>query len=241
MEEFPGASVIAIWLPCSSMQVGSSALSTTGEVIMNTNAAPRFPTAFALIAAGSLMAAVPSIAGDDDHGRRFATHLSGYNEVHFNGGNPAGSPPTAGFLRGAISTKAKGKFKAKISDDQKIIEYELEYEGLKGDVTQAHIHFGQKSTVGGIVVWLCQTSGTPAPAAVAGVTPACPASGKVTGTIQPFQVLSQEPQGFEGDFDELVRAIRAGATYANVHSSLFGPGEIRGQIEKRDHRDHHRH
>jgi hypothetical protein len=34
--------------------------------------------------------------------------------------------------------------------------------------------------------------------------------------------------------DELVRAIRAGTTYANVHSSTFGPGEIRGQISGHD-------
>jgi hypothetical protein len=34
-----------------------------------------------------------------------------------------------------------------------------------------------------------------------------------------------------GEFAELVRAIKAGATYVNVHSSLFPTGEIRGQIK----------
>ena len=29
---------------------------------------------------------------------------------------------------------------------------------------------------------------------------------------------------------ELIRAMRAGATYANVHTERFGGGEIRGQI-----------
>ena len=37
-----------------------------------------------------------------------------------------------------------------------------------------------------------------------------------------------------GEFDELVRAIRAGVTYANVHSEKFPGGEIRGQIEGGD-------
>ena len=41
-----------------------------------------------------------------------------------------------------------------------------------------------------------------------------------------------------GEFDELVEAIRAGATYANVHSTEFPPGEIRDQISSDDR--HHR-
>jgi hypothetical protein len=41
---------------------------------------------------------------------------------------------------------------------------------LKASVTQAHIHFGQRHTVGGIVVWLCQTTTNPAPASVASST-----------------------------------------------------------------------
>ena len=33
-----------------------------------------------------------------------------------------------------------------------------------------------------------------------------------------------------GEFEELVKAIHAGVTYANVHSSVLPLGEIRGQI-----------
>jgi hypothetical protein len=100
-------------------------------------------------------------------------------------------------------------------------------------VTQAHIHFGQRHTVGGIVVWLCETGLQTAPPEVADATPECPQEGTVRGTITPAQVLAQTAQGIAaGEFDELVRAIRAGATYANVHSTLFGPGEIRGQIDR---------
>ncbi len=78
-------------------------------------------------------------------------------------------------LRGAVSTGARGKFEAELEGD--VIDYELSYKGLEGDVTQAHIHFGQRHTVGGIVVWLCQTAGVPAPSApidVSAVTPLCP-------------------------------------------------------------------
>lgn len=198
---------------------------------MHTSVAQRFPAALALIAAGSLMAAAPSIADDrHDHGRRFATQLSGFNEVHFVAGNPTTDPVQPPALRGAIFTPASGKFRARLDGDR--IVYELEYENLVGDVTQAHIHFGQNHTVGGIVVWLCQTAGTPAPAAVAASTPVCPPQGSVSGTILASQVLAQAAQGFPaGSLEALLSALRAGAAYANVHSTTFGPGEVRGQIE----------
>jgi len=171
--------------------------------------------------------------------------LSGFNEVHFNGGSPTTptTPGTAATLRGAISTGASGKFKAKIDERRDVIEYELSYDHLRGAVTQAHIHFGQRHTVGGIVVWLCQTATNPAPVPVdpISITPLCPAQGTVKGTITPAQVLAQAAQGFDGqfgDFDALIRAIRGGAAYVNVHSSLFGPGEIRGHLRSsRRHRD----
>lgn len=156
--------------------------------------------------------------------------LSGFNEVHFDAGG-TGTPPSAPALRGAVSTTGSGEFRAIIDENARTIDYELSYAGLEGTVTQGHIHFGQRHTVGGIVVWLCQTTTNPAPAAVASSTPVCPQEGTVSGTITPGQVLAQTAQGFAaGDFDELVRAIRNRAAYANVHSSLFPPGEIRGHI-----------
>lgn len=178
----------------------------------------------------ALAAGVATAKDDDDKKGVVATRLSGFNEVHFVAGPPAA-------LRGAISTKASGSFKAVIDEAAKTINYELNYKDLESDVRQSHIHFGQRGTVGGIVVWLCQTAANPAPAAASG-TPICPqdtSAGPVTGVITPGVVLAQDAQGFgAGEFDELVRAIRAGATYVNVHTATFGPGEIRGQL-----RHHH--
>jgi CHRD domain len=199
---------------------------------------------FVLLIVGSIPATLT--ADDDSHNKshHFSARLSGYNEVHFSGGSPA-------TLRGAISTKAKGTFRARLRKNMDVIDYELSYEGLEGTVTQAHIHFGQRHTVGGIVVWLCQTvspgsdpaSPAPPPVDPIAITPLCPAEGTVKGTITPFEVLAQTAQGIAaGEFEELVRALRAGAAYANVHSSLFGPGEIRGQIrDSNRHKDEHKH
>ncbi len=175
-----------------------------------------------------------ALADNDDHNKshKVRVHLSGFNEVHFVAGTPDTTPIVPPALRGAVSTAASGKFVAEIDAQHDIIHYKLSYKHLEGKVTQGHIHFGQRHTVGGIVVWLCQTAGTPAPATVAALTPFCPEpEGTVEGTIIPAQVLGQTAQGIAaGEFDELVRAIRAGATYANVHSTLFPPGEIRGHI-----------
>jgi hypothetical protein len=180
--------------------------------------------AFSLVVGTLVVVSADDDDDDDRDGGRFRTSLSGFNEVHFAAGPPA-------TLRGAISSTGRGRFEAEY-DGLNTISYRLSYRDLEGAVTQSHIHFGQRSTVGGIVVWLCETAASPAPPAVAAVTPDCPEpSGTVSGTITAAQVLAQTAQGIEaGAFDEVVRAIRAGAMYVNVHSSLFPPGEIRGHL-----------
>jgi hypothetical protein len=122
----------------------------------------------------------------------------------------------------AIITTGKGKLKLKINRSAQTIDYELSYSGLEGTAAQAHIHIGQRTANGGIAAFLCG----------GGDKPPCPPSGTVTGTIDRADILAQvPPQGVEaGDFEDFVRAIRAGVTYANVHTSKHGSGEIRGQI-----------
>jgi hypothetical protein len=64
-------------------------------------------------------------------------------------------------------------------------------------------------------------------------TQACPAApATISGTVTPAQVVGPSGQGIDPmEFDELVRAIRAGVTYVNVHSETFPGGEIRGQLK----------
>jgi CHRD domain len=135
-----------------------------------------------------------------------------------------------------ISTPANGEFKARVSRFSEEIEYRLSYRGFESDVTQAHIHFGGRHQSGGISVWLC---GNPSPTITppAG-TPACPLrEGTVEGVLEPEDVVGPTGQGIApGEFDELVDAIRAGVTYANVHSVNRGGGEIRAQLADDDDR-----
>jgi hypothetical protein len=128
------------------------------------------------------------------------------------------------------TSTGSGTFTATLSDDQTEVEYELTYE-LEGaaTATQGHIHVAQRLVNGGISVWLCQSATNVDPT---GLSPQCPASGTpVTGTFTSANVIGPTGQGIAaGEFAELVRVMRLGATYANVHSALCPSGEIRGQI-----------
>ena len=62
----------------------------------------------------------------------------------------------------------------------------------------------------------------------------CPNSeGTVTGTVTAANIIGPSGQGVApGEFDEAIQAMRDGAAYANVHTVLYPPGEIRGQINE---------
>jgi hypothetical protein len=158
--------------------------------------------AIALLAMGP----APASAGE-----RLRARLQGFEEVP------------------AVSTGASGTFRAKIADDESSIDFELTYEGIEGgNVTAAHIHVGQRSVNGGVSAFFCGGGGRPACP-----TPGTTLSGPVTGTIRAENVIG--PGGAQqvpvGGLDELIAAIRAGVTYANVHSTVSPGGEIRGQVK----------
>ena len=139
--------------------------------------------------------------GNGHNGKSLHAHLDGYQEV-----------PT-------LSVPSDGKLKVKIRSGS--VDYKLSYEDLTSPVRFAHIHFGRPAVNGGVIAFLCGGGGKPA----------CPQSGEVTGTIVPADVVGPADQGIApGEFDEFVRALKAGATYGNVHTEGFGSGEIRGQI-----------
>ncbi|HJW11858.1 MAG TPA: CHRD domain-containing protein [Albitalea sp.] len=129
----------------------------------------------------------------------------------------------------SLSTAASASFTAKVSPGE--IRYELTYRGLESDALQAHIHLGQKSVNGGVSVFLCSNLGN-GPVG----TQACPLrAGTISGTITAANVIGPAGQGIAaGQFDELISAMRAGVTYANVHTATFPGGEVRGQIKLED-------
>lgn len=124
-------------------------------------------------------------------------------------------------------TDGTGTFTATISGDQ--LSYKLTYSNLSAPAFMAHIHFGQKAVSGGIFIWLCQSASAPSPTAG---TPMCPAGGgTVTGTATAASVVKITGQTLRGgNFNDAIAIIRSGEAYANVHTTNFPAGEIRGQI-----------
>src|SRR5688572_26954770 len=87
--------------------------------------------------------AVSAVADDDDGGRHsgkrvFRAELISYNEVP------------------SVSSPARGQFYAILNKAETELTYWLSFSDLTVPVSQAHIHFGQHHTNGGIVVWLCE-------------------------------------------------------------------------------------
>ena len=128
----------------------------------------------------------------------------------------------------AVVSTGSGRIKVVVHDET-LASYELEFKDLEGDVTQAHIHLGQHSVNGGIMVWLCGTETNPGPAG----TPTCGTgrSGGAAREITAVDVIGPAGQGVSaGEFAEFLLALRTGNAYANVHSTRNLGGEIRGQL-----------
>jgi hypothetical protein len=166
------------------------------------------PARSALAAMLAVAAPAGALAQASPEQGPFHARLSGYEEV----------PP--------VSTGASGQLVARVVGDAAnvTIEYELRYTGFTAAPAAAHIHFAQEGVNGAVSAFLCG----------GGDKPACPAEGEVRGTIDAADVVGPEDRGIAtGEIKELVRAMEAGATYANVHSGQYPEGEIRGQIEER--------
>ena len=149
------------------------------------------------------LASAPALA--QDRYTQFVCHLSGTHEV------PAISTPAAEGICAAL-----------ISDDESSINVIALYSGLQGTALQAHFHIGQSGVNGGIVIHLCGSGGKAA----------CPAAGTLNMTVGAADVVALPAQGIEaGELAEVIRAIRRGLVYMNVHTDVFPGGEVRGQLQ----------
>jgi hypothetical protein len=165
-------------------------------------------TILAVLGVAALTFSLNSATAHDERHRQevVRAHLLGVNETP------------------SISTPASGRFRAVIDEDSGLITFTLSYRDLTAPPNVAHIHFGERHTAGGVMVFLCGGGGQPA----------CPPSpAEISGSITAANVLGPAAQGITaGEFEKVLAAIRSGAAYANVHTSPFPAGEIRGQLSR---------
>lgn len=154
----------------------------------------------------SLAGAAMLFGDDDSQGGQFKASLDGYQEI-----------PT-------LSTASSGDVSVMLSADQKTLTVTLTFSKLEGVAQSAGLFFGAPATTGNMVARIC---GAP--------KPACPgaADGTVTTTIAASDVLADTAQGIAaGDLAGLIRAMENGAVYANIITSKYAFGEIRGEIAR---------
>jgi CHRD domain-containing protein len=160
------------------------------------------PLFLLLVTTLCLLLAAPAVMA----GRHFfQTKLIGYDEVP------------------ALSSTGHGTFSAEINRTDTQIDFTLTYADLSAFAAAAHIHIAQPGVAGGVMAFLCGGGGKPA----------CPASpATVTGSIVAADVVGPAAQGIAaGDFAAVLAAMRAGRSYANVHTINFPAGEIRGNMK----------
>jgi hypothetical protein len=139
------------------------------------------------------------------HTERFSAELSGANEVP-----PINSSGTADFdmtIRAGVNN------------------FSLSFADLPSPLSSAHLHFAPSKVAGGVMIFLCGGGGQPA----------CPAttSGNITGKITAANVTGPTGQGIAvGDLDSALEAVRDGLSYANMHTTNFPGGKIRGNVQR---------
>ena len=150
--------------------------------------------------------------GEPPQTKDFKAELNGYQETP------------------AVSSTGFGEFRAKLVDDT-TLHYVFTYGGLEGGNSLfAHVHFGTRYVAAGVSFFLCGGSTKPDP---------CPnVEGTVEGDVTPADVIGPNGQGIEpGSFNEILRAMRAGTAYVNIHTTRWAGGEIRGQINNEDQKE----
>ena len=95
------------------------------------------------------------------------------------------------------------------------IAFNIGYSGLSSTAQMAHIHFGAVGVAGPIILPF-----SPNPTGT---------SGTLTGTLTTANLINQSTSGIV-TFTDIYNAAVSGNLYANLHTTLFPAGEIRGQL-----------
>jgi hypothetical protein len=167
-----------------------------------------------VVCAGSL--AILGCGGDDgDNTEQRSANLTGAQEV----------PP--------VATSATGTATLNINEEQTQIAFTLNVSTALPNIREAHIHIAPAGANGPIVLDFCTTNLATPPANVP-LPPTCPtAPFTLTGSLTAANLRTITPAiqaAGVNSFADAVRQILDGNAYANVHTTAFPSGEIRGQL-----------
>ena len=155
--------------------------------------------------------------GNDDHGKwgglKFESNPSGAQEVVLEGGV---------FVPGGRDTDAEARIKVKFDKELSKVEVNLRIRDLVGNFAAAHFHCGRAGQNGPIPFGLQN----PGPLEFDGR--------RIRGTLTNTDFNGADCVPVVGrpvnNIAALAFAMRDGLIYINVHSTIFGPGEVRGQM-----------
>lgn len=125
------------------------------------------------------------------------------------------APMSAAQEVAEVNAPGAGGF-ARFRVEGNVLHYRVSVRNLTGPATQAHIHGpAERGVNASISIWLCGTEALPGPVG----TPRC--SSTTNGVLV---------QGSVAVTTEQLAMLDAGLGYANVHTAMHGPGEVRGQL-----------
>lgn len=140
-----------------------------------------------------------------------ASHAGGHLGTHM---NSAQNTPTN-------DSRAQSQLVLRLDASGTTLSYKLLVANIE-DVTQSHIHLGAPGVNGPPLVWLYPAA--PPAQLIPGRFDGVLAQGVITDADVVGPLAGQGVAG-------LLATIQAGNAYANVHTSEFPPGEIRGQVD----------
>lgn len=117
----------------------------------------------------------------------------------------------------SVKTTAKGEVKFKLSSDGKELSYKLDVKNIENP-TAAHIHRGMKGK-----------NGPP----VANLFTGPKKEGKFSGELAMGTITANDLSGdlMGKSLNDLVKLIKSGDIYVNVHTDANPDGAIRGQVK----------
>jgi hypothetical protein len=124
----------------------------------------------------------------------------------------------------AKTTNGTGTFTGTLNPTTNVLTYTVIYSGLGTNVTLGHIHGpADAATNANVIVNFAAPENGSGTLAVGATSGQATGSVSLTGTVNAQRAISG---------DSLRKLLDAGMTYANIHTTANGGGEIRGQIHR---------